>query len=87
MITKISSLRLEVAYFSCNHQKMNERKYKEWLIFKCSLHTNHLELEDKFGFLRIYTRLLSRLSGDMLHLVKKCVRYEGLKIEYLHGLI
>ena len=53
---------------------------EEGQIFKCSLHANGLELEDE---LRLFGKILDcriRYNGHLLNLMKKCTRYEGLKI-------
>ena len=65
-------------------KKPNVRS-EEGKIFKCSLHTNGLELKDKLIFFGKLFSCRVRQSGHLLDLMKKCARYEGLKIWCLYA--
>ena len=58
---------------------------EEGQIFICSLHTNGLELEDEFRLFGKFLSCKARWNGHLLDLMKKCARYEELKIRCLHA--
>ena len=44
-----------------------------------------MELEDELILFGKIFNFRVRYSGHLLNLIKKCARYEGLKIRYLHA--